>query len=42
MLKGAARRNGVELSEHLLNTDSEREGVNSATEKYISNLIDFV
>ena len=33
VLKGAARRNGVELSEHLLNTDSEREGMNEATEK---------
>ena len=35
MLEGAARRNGVELSEHLLNTDAESEGTSAATEKYL-------
>merc|ERR1719430_2333862 len=34
VLKRAARTNGVRLSEHLLNTDSEREGGNAANEKF--------
>ena len=34
VLKAAARRNGVELSDHLLKTVSERLGMDAATEKY--------